>query len=81
MQDREPGAILGARPHSQPRTATDAHRERTPVLSVNADPPDQSGRLVGPTDQMVTATAVHADTSIVVIKSGRVVEQAGTEGP
>ena len=46
VQDHEPGAILGARPHSQPRTTTDAHGEQSAVLSVKADSLDQFGRLV-----------------------------------
>jgi hypothetical protein len=33
-----PGAIPGARSHSQPRTTTDAHGAQTAVLDVNADP-------------------------------------------
>jgi hypothetical protein len=45
-QDREPGAILGARPRGQPRTITDVHGNTSAVLSVKADLPDQSERLV-----------------------------------
>ena len=42
----EPGANLGARPHSRPCTTTDAHGAQTAALSVKADPLDQSGHLV-----------------------------------
>ena len=45
-QDHQAGSHPGARSHSQPRTTTDAHGAQTAVLGVNADPPDQSERLV-----------------------------------
>ena len=44
-QGRQPGAILGARSHSRPRTTPDAHGTQTAVLSVKARSPDQSRRL------------------------------------
>jgi hypothetical protein len=40
------GAILGARPHSRPRTTMDTHGAQTAVPSVKADSPNPSGRLV-----------------------------------
>jgi hypothetical protein len=40
------GAILGARPHTRPRTIADAHGAQSAVLGVKLDPQDQPGRLV-----------------------------------
>lgn len=40
-QDREPGAILGARPRGQPRTTTDVHGEHVCGS-------ERQGRLAGP---------------------------------
>ena len=45
-QDRGTGAILGARSHSRPRTTTNAHVTRAPVLGMKADPPHRSERLI-----------------------------------
>ena len=43
-QDREPGAILGARRSSQPHTAMDTGRRRAARLSVKASPVDRLER-------------------------------------
>jgi hypothetical protein len=42
----KPGAILGARSYSRPRTTTHAHGTPTAVLGLNAYSPDQSRRLI-----------------------------------
>jgi hypothetical protein len=42
----KPGAILGARSHSRPRTTTDLHGAQSAVLCVKAELPDLSGRSV-----------------------------------
>jgi hypothetical protein len=71
----------------EPDRANNVVHQRTCTVLGSDDQASTSDRRIGPdaqsrpTDQMVTATAVDGDHVSVVTKSGRVVEQAGTEGP